>query len=128
MAANPPERPTVCPSCGKVYDPTRTTYCNVCGNRFPWAGGSESQFAVRTGAGADAARMLLAFGAALLFVIAGLQMVGLQSISGDTVAEAFYNDMGWFSFGMAALAAVFGVPRPEAKAEERPAQPKNVRD
>ena len=48
---------------------------------------------------------------ALIFAFAGYQMLTLQSVSGDSVAEAFYNDMGWFSFAMGALTLVVGLPR-----------------
>lgn len=42
----------------------------------------------------------------LVFAYAGLTMVNLQSQAGNTVAEAFYQAMGYFSFGMAALTLV----------------------
>ena len=42
--------------------------------------------------------------AAVVFVVAGAAMVGLRSQAGNTVAEAFYQAMGVFSFGMAGMA------------------------
>ncbi|MEA2518274.1 MAG: hypothetical protein QOF49_354 [Chloroflexota bacterium] len=48
--------------------------------------------------------------AAILFFIAGAQMVTLVSETGNTVAEAFYHSMGWFSFGLGALALTVALP------------------
>lgn len=50
--------------------------------------------------------------AALLFAIAGFQMIGLRSVAGDTVAEAFYNSFGVFSLGMSALSVAVGAAMP----------------
>ncbi len=36
----------------------------------------------------------------LLFGDAGLQMITLQSQAGNTVAEAYYNAVGWATFGL----------------------------
>jgi hypothetical protein len=47
--------------------------------------------------------------AAGAFALAGLNMVGLESQAGNTVAEAFYNAMGIFSFGMAGLVLAAGI-------------------
>jgi hypothetical protein len=102
-------RPTTCPTCGNVYDPSRKTYCDKCGNRFPWAGPEPASKAKPTDSG-DVARILVAAGTALFFGFAGFQMVTLRSVSGDTVAEAFYY-MGWFSFGMALFAILVALPR-----------------
>jgi uncharacterized protein YhhL (DUF1145 family) len=40
---------------------------------------------------------------AVIFLIAGNQMMGLRSVSGTSVAENYYQSMGVFSFGMAAM-------------------------
>src|SRR6476620_1449472 len=48
--------------------------------------------------------------AAIMFLIAGWQMVSLQSEAGNTVAEAFDHAVGWFSFGMAALSVAIAIP------------------
>lgn len=110
MTTSDPEIPSTCPNCGQIYDPSRKTYCDRCGNRFPWAGGKAADSAEGLG-GPDAARLGVAIVGALIFAFAGYQMLTLQSVSGDSVAEAFYNDMGWFSFAMGALTLLVGLPR-----------------
>jgi hypothetical protein len=40
---------------------------------------------------------------AFFFFISGASMLGIQSISGDTIAEAFYNDMGSFVIALSFL-------------------------
>jgi NADH pyrophosphatase NudC (nudix superfamily) len=55
-------------------------------------------------------RLVVALGAALMFVLAGSQMTSLKSEAGNSVAEAFDNAMGVFSYGMAALALALGIP------------------
>ncbi|CAN5612309.1 hypothetical protein BH23CHL8_BH23CHL8_18940 [soil metagenome] len=52
---------------------------------------------------------LAAFGAAALLAFAGMQLVGLQSVAGNTVAEMFYHGVGWLAFGLAALAVAVGL-------------------
>ena len=47
-------------------------------------------------------RILVAVGL-LVAVAAGVQMLALQSQAGNTVAEAFYNQMGWLGIGLAVL-------------------------
>jgi hypothetical protein len=92
-------RPTTCPNCDQVYDPSRTTYCDKCGERFPWAAGSEPM-----PSGVMVARLLLGIGAAVLFAWVGFTLV--------TIAEnGFANMMGWFSFAMAMVAVAVGLPR-----------------
>ena len=49
--------------------------------------------------------------AAVLFVSSGQNMSQLQSVGGQTVAEYFYQAMGMFSYGMAALCLVGSLPR-----------------
>ena len=90
-------RPTTCPNCGQDYDPSRTTYCDKCGERFPWAGTEPAP------SGVFVARFLLGFGAALLFA-----WVGFVLVTGEA---GFVSMMGWFSFGMAMLAIVVTLPR-----------------
>ncbi len=53
----------------------------------------------------------LAIVAALIFAFAGIQLIGIHSIAGDTIAEAFYNAVGMMSFGFAALSLAIGVRR-----------------
>jgi hypothetical protein len=52
---------------------------------------------------------LTAILAAVAFAAAGRAMISLQSQAGNTVAEAFYQAMGLFSFGMAGLALLGGL-------------------
>lgn len=50
--------------------------------------------------------------AVLIFLGAGFKMIGIESVAGNSVAEAFYNGMGWVSVGVAVtLVAVFLRPR-----------------
>ena len=49
--------------------------------------------------------------AALLLFVGGMQLVSLRSVSGDSVAEAAYNAIGWMAFGVSALAVAVVIPR-----------------
>lgn len=40
---------------------------------------------------------------AILFIIAGFQLISITSISGDSIAEKFYHGIGWMSFGFGLL-------------------------
>lgn len=104
-----PARPSTCPNCDQVYDPSRTTYCDKCGQRFPWAGPEPGP------PGVLVARLLLGTGAALLFGFVGVRLVMLPNSAGDA-AGTFVNLMGWFSFGMALVAIAIALPREEAGA------------
>jgi hypothetical protein len=97
-------RPTTCPNCERVYDPSRTTYCDKCGERFPWAAGAEA-----TPSGVMVARLLLGIGAAVLFAWVGFTLVTLHSEDG--ASSVFYPMMGWFSFAMAMVAVAVALPR-----------------
>lgn len=54
-------------------------------------------------------RFLAGMFGALLFGAAGTDMQQLRSIGGDSVAEYFYQAMGVFSWGMAALSVAVGI-------------------
>lgn len=41
--------------------------------------------------------------AALFFCVAGIQMVSIQSVGGNTIAEVYYQAMGLGMFGFSAL-------------------------
>lgn len=59
----------------------------------------------------------------IVTVVAGLQMVSLESQAGNTVAEAFYNQMGWAGIGLALLLlAVFLVTEGRPKKGREPAK------
>ena len=45
--------------------------------------------------------------AAVVFFIAGFTMLGIRSVSGDSVAEAFYQAFGVFSLGLGAATIAF---------------------
>ena len=45
---------------------------------------------------------------ALLFLLAGNQMIGIHSESGDSIAEAFYHAMGYFCWAMACFCGALG--------------------
>lgn len=66
------------------------------------------------------AQVLLGLLAAGLFGWAGLQMTSLHSQSGNSVAEAFDNAMGWFSFGMGALSAAWALSGPDRSDDLKP--------
>jgi len=55
-------------------------------------------------------RFVLSLVGAGVFVVAGRHMLALESVSGNSVAEEFYNAMGLFAYGMAALSVVIGLP------------------
>ena len=99
-------RPAICPNCEQVYDPSRTYFCDRCGERFPWAVDAEP-----LPSGVMVVRLLLGFGAALLFAWVGITLVPLQSFSEDGATGLFINMMGWFSFGMALVAVAIALPR-----------------
>lgn len=40
---------------------------------------------------------------AVLFLLAGFLLLGIKSISGDSIAESFYHYVGFMSFGFALL-------------------------
>lgn len=53
----------------------------------------------------------------LIVAVAGLKLISLESQAGNTIAEAFYNQMGWLGIGIGVLMlAVFLV----AEARQRP--------
>lgn len=53
-------------------------------------------------------RPVVALLTAAIFVFAGYSMLQIRSISGDSVAEAFYQAYGIFSFGLAGIALLLG--------------------
>ena len=63
--------------------------------------------------------------AALIFAVAGTQMISLHSEAGNTVAELFDHAMGLFSLGMAALVLLGGLAVDQLIAM-RPKSPKPV--
>jgi cytosine/uracil/thiamine/allantoin permease len=54
-------------------------------------------------------RFLVACVAAVVFVSAGQEMRGITSVSGDSIAEAFYHSVGLFCYGMAILSLSLGI-------------------
>ena len=67
--------------------------------------------------GAQAFRLIAGIAAAIAFVVAGAEMTSLESEAGNTVAEAFDNAMGVFSYGMAALSIALAMPATTAAAQ-----------
>jgi hypothetical protein len=97
-------RPTTCPNCEQVYDPSRTTYCDKCGERFPWAGAEPMP------SGLMVARLLLGIGAALLFGWVGISL--FMHAGGDVVTGSdLFSLMALFSFAMAMVAVAVALPR-----------------
>ena len=70
------------------------------------SGGGNTSKGVEIG---GAVRLVVGVIAAITFQQAGLGMRELESISGDSVAEAFYHEVGLFSYGMAVLSLLLGV-------------------
>lgn len=104
----------VCVHCGKEVAADRERLCNHCG--MPFAGDAvpapRPQAQVRR-SGTGGLRVLAGIIAALLLAFAGLELVALRSVSGDSVAEAAYNAIGWACFGLAALVVMLLIPRNE---------------
>lgn len=63
------------------------------------------------GGSAIDARFVFGSLAALAFLWAGYEMTTLQSVGGNTVAEAFDHYVGYFSYGMAFLSLAIALPR-----------------
>lgn len=59
-------------------------------------------------------RGVLALAAAALFIWAGVSMLSLRSVGGNTVAELFDNYVGIFCLGMAALTLLIAAPKKDA--------------
>jgi hypothetical protein len=57
-------------------------------------------------------RLLFGLVAAAVFAFAGYEMVNLHSTAGNTVAEAWDNYFGIFSFAMAFLSIAVALPTP----------------
>ena len=53
-------------------------------------------------------RAIVALTTGGIFVFAGLTMLSIRSVSGDSVAEAFYQAFGIFTFGLAGLSLLVG--------------------
>lgn len=53
-------------------------------------------------------RPLVVLLSAGIFVVAGIAMLQIRSISGDSVAEVFYQAYGILSFGLAGIALLLG--------------------
>jgi len=51
----------------------------------------------------------IGIGGTVAFLLAGTQMIGLRSVSGTSVAESYYQSMGIFSLGMAAISGCLAV-------------------
>lgn len=66
-------------------------------------------FEQRQASASSPARAIGAIVAAALLAYAGLQMVSLKSVQGNSVAEFFYQSLGWFAFGLAVFVATWGL-------------------
>lgn len=56
-------------------------------------------------------RAVASLAAMALFGFAGLHLISLRSVGGNSVAEFFYQGVGWLSFGLAALTMAVGFRR-----------------
>jgi hypothetical protein len=57
----------------------------------------------------DTVRILVAGVAAAILGYAGLEMVTMRSVSGESLAEAFYHAVGFMSWGLAVLSMAVGL-------------------
>lgn len=109
--------PRICVHCHKEVASDRERLCNHCG--LPFAGDAappprpDARSAQPSGTGA--LRVIVGVVAALLLAYGGLELVQLRSLSGDSVAEAAYNAMGWACFGVAAFVIMLLLPRDEPR-------------
>lgn len=104
----------VCVHCGKEVAADRERLCNHCS--LPFAGDAvpaPRPSVVRHNSGTGPLRILVGVAAAALLAYGGLELVQLESVAGDTVAEAAYNAMGWACFGVAAFVIALLIPRGE---------------
>ena len=56
---------------------------------------------------------------AIVFVVAGIQMLGIRSVAGDTINEAFYNAVGVLALGLAGLALLIAASGGEARSDPK---------
>lgn len=110
-----------CPRCAAAVEPGQRA-CSACGlimsepvtgqaqRQPPMLSASPARSAAPDGE-YDVIRLTMALVAAGLFAYAGVQMVGLRSVGGESVAEYFYQAVGWMSFGLAALSIAVGLRR-----------------
>jgi len=47
--------------------------------------------------------MLCGLAAMVILIFAGIQMIGIQSVSGNSIAEIYYHAMGWGFIGLGIL-------------------------
>ena len=52
---------------------------------------------------------LLGLAAALIFLITGIKLAGLESVSGNSIAEAYYQGIGWALIGASALTVAISI-------------------
>jgi len=53
--------------------------------------------------GLQVAVCILGLVAALIFLVTGIKLAGLSSVSGNTIAEAYYQGIGWALIGVSSL-------------------------
>lgn len=66
------------------------------------SGGAGSHGTVASTPASTQLARLAGLTAVLLFAVAGWQMLQLESVSGDSLAEFFYRSVGILSFGLSA--------------------------
>lgn len=59
----------------------------------------------------DFIRLLFGIVAAIILAYAGYLMADMRSVSGDTLAEAFYHAVGFIAWGLAVLSVAVGLRR-----------------
>lgn len=55
-------------------------------------------------------RLVLGIVAAIVFAYAGNHMRDIHSVSGDSIAEEFYHQVGMLCYGLACVAGLLGIP------------------
>ena len=106
-----------CPRCAAPVD-AHETICPSCGYRPDaaapaappkWTPSQAVPAAKPATPDYDMTRLGVALVAAAVLFYAGFQMTQLRSISGDSLAEAFYHTIGMATFGIAVLAIAVGL-------------------
>lgn len=64
---------------------------------------------------------IFGFIGSLVMIVAGINMIAIQSVSGGTVAEAFYNDFGWGFIGIGIFSAALLAMLYHHTSQKRPA-------
>lgn len=104
--------PYYCLHCGEELN-KGSSFCTDCGQRIGAGSATEGGQLPRKRGSEWGFGLVVGIIGTLIMIGAGAAMASIRSVRGDTVAEAFYNAMGWgfiglALFGMILLCFVFG--------------------